>query len=51
MEMSGHQTHSVFDRYNISSNADLIDAAQKISAYNAQSDQTSKVAPITGARS
>jgi hypothetical protein len=48
MAMSGHRTRSVFDRYNISSNIDLVDAAKKIAAYNSRNDQSAKVVPITG---
>jgi hypothetical protein len=33
MRISGHKTHSVFDRYNITSDRDLVDAAAKLAAY------------------
>jgi integrase len=33
MAMSGHETRAVFDRYNISDDADLAAAAKKITAY------------------
>lgn len=34
MQISGHKTRSVFERYNITSNGDLQDAARKIGAHH-----------------
>jgi len=34
MQISGHKTRSVFERYNIVSESDLQDAAKKIGAHH-----------------
>lgn len=33
MQMTGHKTRSVFERYNIVSECDLVDAAKKLNAF------------------
>jgi hypothetical protein len=42
MVISGHKTRSVFDRYNITNYADLVDAARKISEGRERIEQQAK---------
>jgi hypothetical protein len=48
MQLSGHRTRSVFDRYNIVSETDLTDAAAKLNTAHRDSSVT--VSPKRAAR-
>ena len=43
MRLSGHRTRSVFDRYNLVSSDDLMDANEKLEAFLAEAVKESKV--------
>ena len=43
MRLSGHRSRSVFDRYNIVSEDDLIDASKKLEAFLAEAVKESKI--------
>jgi len=38
MQMTGHKTRNIFERYNIVSEGDLLEAARKLEAYSAGKD-------------
>jgi hypothetical protein len=43
MRLSGHRTRSVFDRYNIVSEDDLVEANEKLQAFLAEAVKESKI--------
>ena len=43
MRLSGHRTRSVFDRYNIVSSDDLVEANEKLQAFLAEAIKEGKV--------
>ena len=47
MQMTGHKTRSVFERYNIVSPGDLKDAARKLDTIAANSEQVSRSAGVS----
>ena len=49
MELTGHKTRAIFERYNITSPTDLRDAARRLDAYAAAATQDTRV--VDGSRS
>jgi hypothetical protein len=43
MKLSGHRTRSVFDRYNIVSSDDLVEADEKLDSFLAEAVKESKI--------
>jgi hypothetical protein len=49
MDVSGHKTRAVFDRYNITSEDDLRQAMQRRAAYHREPPRTATVIPLAAA--
>ena len=47
MQMTGHKTRSVFERYNIMSECDLVEAAKKLNAFQPVQPSEVRLKPDT----
>jgi hypothetical protein len=50
MEITGHKTRSVFDRYHIVSQADHVEAAKRLASAAAVGQEPSQVMPLEARR-
>ena len=48
MQMTGHKTRSVFERYNIVSECDLVEAAKKLNAFQPPPEVRLPPSPLSG---
>jgi hypothetical protein len=49
MKLSGHKTRAIFDRYNVVSEADLIDATERLHQHLEEQPTSAAVIPLTKA--
>ncbi len=47
MELSGHKTRRVFDRYNIVSSEDLASATERLQGHLSRQSMKTKISPLT----